>query len=377
MKVSAVVGWVSMGLAACSGEVSEAGGDGGEGPTTGAAGTMLNGAGGSTVGSAGPSTTTGPGGSTTTGSGGSASGGGGSAGTAPSGPTDYAPYLPTWAWGGGGYAYSSLVDLKSKSGLDQVTIAFVLSGGTCRASGEVGQHLSDIKAFMAAGGHVKASFGGASGTYVESGCADATALAKAIGDFVTATGITDLDFDIEQDTWLTDSANDMRAKALKMVQDSKNIKVAFTLEALPATGLSDRGRSLVSRAVAAGVRVAHVNLMTMDYGDSFGGKPMAPVVIGSLNGVHYQLQTLIPGLTSQQAWAMVGVIPMIGKNDDSEIFSLADAKTVTQFAIDNKLGLVSFWSIDRDQPCGSGREACNSVSTTNFEFTRIFAAAAP
>jgi chitinase len=285
--------------------------------------------------------------------------------------------LPTWAWGGGGYAYSSLVDLKNKSGLKQVTLAFVLSGGTCRANGAISEHLSDIRAFISAGGHVKASFGGALGTYIETGCADASALAKAIGDFVTATGITDLDFDIEQDAWQTDSANDMRAKALKMVQDSKNIKVAFTLEAVPATGLTDRGKSVVSRTVAAGVRVSHVNLMTMDYGDSFGGKPMAPVVIGSLNGVHYQLQTIIPGITSQQAWNMVGVIPMIGKNDDAEIFSLADARTVAQFAVDNKLGLVSFWSIDRDQPCGAGREACNSVSTSNFEFTKIFAVVAP
>jgi len=261
--------------------------------------------------------------------------------------------------------------------LKQVTLAFVLSGGTCKASGGMAQHLSDIKAFIAAGGHVKASFGGASGTYVETGCADAGSLAKAIGDFVDATGITDLDFDIEQNTWLTDSANDMRGKALKIVQDAKNIRVAFTLEAVPTTGLTDRGRSVVSHAVAAGARVAHVNLMTMDYGDSYGGKPLAPVAIGSLNGAHSQLMNMISGLTSQQAWAMVGVIPMIGKNDDAEVFSLDDAKTVAQFAIDNKIGLVSFWSIDRDQLCGSSADACSSVNKANFDFTHAFAVVAP
>ena len=39
---------------------------------------------------------------------------------------------------------------------------------------------------------------------------------------------------------------------------------------------------MVSRALAAGVKISHVNFMTMDYGDSFGGKPLAPVVTGTL-----------------------------------------------------------------------------------------------
>jgi hypothetical protein len=291
---------------------------------------------------------------------------------------EFAPYFPTWVWGASGYAVTGLVDLLQKSGVNGVTIAFVLSDGGCKADNGIEQNIADVKAFMAAGGHVKASFGGADGAYVESKCSTASALATALGDFVDATGITDLDFDIEQDPVLTDAVNEMRGQALAMVQTAKNIDVAFTLAANPHDksspgGLTNQGLSVVSHAIAAGVRVSHVNLMTMDYGDSYGGQPLAPVAIGSLTDANAQLMKLVPGLTTAQAWRMIGVIPMIGKNDDSEVFSIDDATTLEQFAVQNRLGLVSFWSMDRDQVCSNGADynTCSTVDTTNFQFASI------
>jgi Glycosyl hydrolases family 18 len=304
-----------------------------------------------------------------------AEGGAGAEAGAPA--VDYAPYFPTWVWGASGYAFTSLVDLQKKANLNEVTIAFVLSNGGCNTTQDIEQNASDVKAFIAAGGHVKASFGGADGTYVEAKCSSASALATAIEDFVDATGITDLDFDIEQDAVLTDSVNQMRGQALAMAQASKNIQVAFTLAADPPPGaLTSQGLSVVTNAVSAGVHIAHVNLMTMDYGDSYGGKPLAPVAIGSLTDANAQLVKAISGLDVQQAWRMLGVIPMIGQNDDSEVFSIDDAKSLEAFAVQNRLGLVSFWSIDRDQVCPSGADynSCSTVDTSNFQFDTIFQA---
>jgi Ricin-type beta-trefoil lectin domain len=296
--------------------------------------------------------------------------------TQPSAGVDYAPYFPTWVWGGSGYAFTGLVDLQRKAGLDEVTIAFVLSNGGCNTTQDIEQNMGDVNAFRAAGGHVKASFGGADGAYVESKCGSASALASAIESFVDATGITDLDFDVEQDPMETDSVNAMRGAALKMVQDAKGIKVAFTLPANPSPGggLADEGKSVVSNAIAAGVTISHVNFMTMDYGDSFGGHPLAPVVVGTLDDGHTQLMSLVPGISSAAAWAMVGVIPMIGKNDDSEVFSLSDATTLAQFVTANHVGLASFWSIDRDQT-GSDYNTASTVESTDFAFNTIFEAA--
>ncbi|MGD0526665.1 MAG: glycosyl hydrolase family 18 protein [Polyangiaceae bacterium] len=301
-------------------------------------------------------------------------------GTAPeAGPTasdvDYAPYFPTWVWGASGYAFTSLVDLQQKAHLNEVTIAFVLSNGGCNTTQDIEQNMADVTAFIAAGGHVKASFGGADGTYLEAKCTTAATWASALEDFVETTGITDLDFDIEQDAVLTDAVNEMRGQALATVQASKNIKVAFTLAANPSPGaLTTQGLSVVTHALSAGVKISHVNLMTMDYGDSYGGQPLAPVAIGSLTVASTQLMAAIPGLTKAQAWQMIGVIPMIGQNDDSEVFSVADAKTLATFAIQNQLGLVSFWSIDRDQVCPKGADynSCSTVDTTNFQFDTIF-----
>ena len=67
---------------------------------------------------------------------------------------------------------------------------------------------------------------------------------------------------------------------------------------------------------------------------------------------------------------------MIGKNDDTEVFSLQDATDLTAFAKQNRIGLVSFWSIDRDQVCPSGADynSCSTVDTSNFQFDAIFRA---
>ena len=301
---------------------------------------------------------------------------GNDAGQGPPTAIDYAPYFPTWVWGGGGYAFSGLADLQQQSGLNEVTIAFVLSNGGCDTTQDIEQNMDDVKAFIAAGGQVKASFGGADGAYVESQCGDANALASAISDFVDATGITDLDFDVEQDPMETDDMNAMRGAALKMVQDAKGINVAFTLPANPSPGggLADEGMSVVSHALDAGVTIAHVNFMTMDYGDNFGGSPLAPVVIGTLNDGHGQIMGLVSGISDADAWRMVGVIPMIGKNDDAEVFSLDDAKSVAQFAKQNQIGLVSFWSIDRDQP-GGDFNSSSTVQSNNYDFNAVFQAA--
>ena len=42
----------------------------------------------------------------------------------------------------------------------------------------------------------------------------------------------------------------------------------------------------------------------------------------------------------------------------------------------NRLGLVSFWSIDRDQVCPSGADynSCSTVDASDFEFSGILGA---
>lgn len=341
-------------------------------PGTGAGGSIASGGGGSgnlgTAGSpamGGSQNTAGTGGSTATGG----SSGGGA--TQPSGKTEFAPYYEIGVDTG---AFSNLVDMKTKSGVSDVTLAFVLSGKNgCGTDNTVSGYMSEIKAFVAAGGHVKASFGGAAGKYVEAGCTDAASLASAIEKFVDDTQITDLDFDIEQGPVETQAANQMRGQALKMVQDAKQAKISFTLQT-DESGLDKGARSVVTEAVKAGVSIYHVNLMVMDYGDMPDGTAIAPIAIKSLNGANTQLKAIITGLTTEQAWAMLGATPDIGQNDDNEVFSLKDQQDLADFAKQNKLGLLTFWNIQRDQTCGKGE--CSGFNKANFDYAKIFLAAA-
>lgn len=297
--------------------------------------------------------------------------------------TEFAPYFYAWGWGNSSYPFSGLVDLKAKANLAHVTLAFVLSNGQCAASTEILDHLADVNDFRALGGRVKASFGGANGTYLENACSDASSLAKAMGDFVAATGITDLDFDVEQAASMDATVNARRAQALKQVQAEKLVTVSFTLAASPRDrwgtpgGISAAGLSVVQAALAAQVRITRVNVMAMDYGSYYSsGKAMGDLAVSALTDAVAQLQVLMPNVSESAAWHLLGVTPMIGENDSAgEIFTLDDARTVMAFAREKQLGLVSFWAINRDQPCPyEDLAVCSKVNRKDFEFSAIFSA---
>jgi chitinase len=306
----------------------------------------------------------------------SSSSDGGAVDAATAQTTEVAPYFYTWGWGSSAYAFPSLVEMKKEGGPDAVTLAFVLSKSGCTVTTDIQDNLADVNAYVAAGGRVKASFGGADGTYLENGCPDATSLAAAISGFVSATGITDLDFDIEQGATSSNAAiNAMRGSALAKVQADKHIRVAFTLPVNP-DGLDSLGLAVVKSALDAGVRVSFVNVMTMDYGD---GTDLGKTPSASADATAKQLQSLIAGLTLDQAYRMVGVTPMLGKNDDNETFSIANAQTLIDYAKQKKIGLLAFWAIQRDEKCAGAinLDLCNGQSQSTFQFSQIFESVNP
>jgi len=289
------------------------------------------------------------------------------------GTTAYAPYFLSWAWNDPAYAFSSLTDMKAKGGPSAVTLAFVLSDGGCEATADLQAQRADIAAYTAAGGHVKASFGGALGTYLEYKCATADALAAALGRFVDATGITDLDFDLEQNQVSSNPAlNQLRGAALHQLQSARHVQVSFTLPAAPGGVLQD-SLDILQAAIAAGVEISVINGMTMDYGK---GTDLGTVPVASVDAIARQVRTLYPQLSLDAAYRRVGATAMIGKNDDGETFTLDDARTLIDHARLHALGLVSFWAIQRDQPCGAANDfnVCSQVNARPFEFHSIFAA---
>ena len=154
--------------------------------------------------------------------------------------------------------------------------------------------------------------------------------------------------------------------------------MSLTLPVMP-TGLTQDGLNVIRSAIANGVEVGQVNVMAMDYFDpslSYAGH-MGDLAIQAAQSTHDQLAALYPGKTDAQLWAMVGVTPMIGINDDNqEIFTTADAAKLVAFADGKGLGRLAFWSANRDAPCPSPTQwtsnTCSGVSDGQWAFSQAF-----
>ncbi len=130
---------------------------------------------------------------------------------------------------------------------------------------------SRISALKTSGASVRVSFGGASGKELAQTCTSATALAKAYGEALDAAGSTQADFDIEGDA-LTDSTSvALRSEAIALLQKERSgLKVSFTLPVMPS-GLDSDSLALLESANDNAVAVSTVNIMTMNYGESYTG----------------------------------------------------------------------------------------------------------
>lgn len=284
---------------------------------------------------------------------------------------------------------TDLVALSQQTGTKFFTLAFIINGkgGACQASWNATQPIgtwmqSSISALQAAGGDVSPSFGGASGTEIADSCTTVSSLQAQYQSVIDTYNLTHLDFDIEGNTLSNTNGNDLRNKAIAGLQAAataagKQLTISYTLP-VNVTGLTQVGLSLLQDAIANGVNVGTVNIMTMDfYSKDAPGNQMGQNAINAANSTFSQLQALYPAKTASQIWAMIGLTPMIGVNDDrKEIFTLQDAQTVLTFAEQQNIALLSFWDVQRDHPCGKGESApnrCAGVTQQAYQFDSTLA----
>ena len=301
------------------------------------------------------------------------------------GATEVAPYFYTWAFGGSGYAANSLAQAKS-AGVDAVTLAFGTSNGSCTLQGFNFDSTTqtDVKNYIAGGGRVILSFGGADGPFLEDDCSTSQ-FYNILNNLVTTYGIYYFDFDVEGAPVDDTASANVRNAAIKQLQAKyPNVYVSFTVPVDP-NGLPGDVLQLIQNAKNAGVHINVVNIMTMDYGQQ--GQSEGSWAVSSAQGTFNQLKGVYTTLNTAQLWSMIGITPMIGNNDypgnnapsNPEKFTIADASTVTQFAQANAIGLVSYWALNRDQPGAAPTENSldqfNGVSTSKFQYYNTFKAA--
>jgi len=233
------------------------------------------------------------------------------------------------------------------------------------------------------------SFGGLLNDELALACDDPAALAAAYREVIDRYDLSTIDLDLENEGLSDPEAVERRSAAVAELQrgiraDGGDLAVWLTLPVAPA-GLTQEGLDAVTSALDAGVDVAGVNVMTMNFGGSReDDETMGEASIRALESTHRQLDALYDDagtpLGALSLWRKIGATPMLGQNDVAEdVFTLDDAAAVNVFAVENGLGRVSLWSANRDKACsanvGDTTRVSDSCSGVEQELPGAFAAA--
>ncbi|MBE1500913.1 chitinase [Amycolatopsis lexingtonensis] len=243
---------------------------------------------------------------------------------------------------------------QSATGTKFFTLAFLTPQSGCtpvwEANGTgVGSFKSQISTLQAAGGNVIPSFGGAEGGELAQTCTNTASLTAAYANVVNTYGTPRLDFDIEGGVLDDTTSNQRRNAALAALQQQNPaVQVDYTL-AVDPTGLPSKELDLLRDAKSKGVKVSVVNLMVMDFYD---GQPVLSDALSAARASASQLASLY-GISTAAAYAMMGLTPIAGRNDDGAQFSQSDAQQLESFAASNGVAELSFWELqDYDRATG-------------------------
>ncbi|HEX4084848.1 MAG TPA: chitinase [Chthoniobacteraceae bacterium] len=299
----------------------------------------------------------------------------------------------------------SLPDFAHQSGQRFYAAAFVISdltqsatgapagipawGGQTDCSVRSGYLASQFAQLRAMGGDVRVSFGGEAGTELAEYIPNIASLTAAYQSVIDQYSLTQVDFDIEGKTLDDQASVNRRSAAIKQLQTTasnggKTLNVWLTLPVEPA-GMPPDSIYAVESALKAGVTLAGINIMTMDFGDAAAPRPkgmMGSYAIASATSACAQLQALYRSqniaLSGTQLWGMLGITPMIGVNDnETEVFTLPDAWQVVNWARQQGVGYLGYWSEGRDAASKGaelGRISSNrsGISQPPHAFAEIF-----
>ncbi len=223
---------------------------------------------------------------------------------------------------------------------------------------------AQIERFRAAGNDVAVSFGGQLGTELAVACTESDALVRAYAAIITKYGLSTVDLDVEGQGLEDPVAAKRRAAAMARLQEERPaeapLEVWLTLP-VSADGLTRDGETAVGTMLDAGVELAGVNIMTMNFGPLAPGQTMLAAAMSAADGTHRTLAGLY-GKTSQAPdaaalWTRIGLTPMIGINDvRGQVLTVEDAAGLNRFALERGIGRISMWSLNRDAPCGAATE---------------------
>ena len=239
------------------------------------------------------------------------------------------------------------------------------------------------------GSDVAVSLGGALNTELAVACTDIDELTAAYRAVIDRYDLSLIDLDLERDNLADGQAGYRRAQAIAALQEERAstehpLQVWLTLP-VGTEGLTEDGLAAAEQLYVAGVHLAGVNVMTMDFGVDLGGRSMSAAAIAALHATHDQLARLTGrydvDLPAGDVWSILGATPMIGQNDVAgEVFTVDDATALNAFANAQGMARMSMWSLGRDRTCGPNypdirvvSDACSGVDQGDASFAEILA----
>lgn len=316
----------------------------------------------------------------------------------------FAPYIDGGLWYNGENGYQGLYPLGQevkKSNISYANIGFIVSdpsnpktasfGGYYNVDGTgtngsvVTAFANQIKEFRAQGGDVLVSFGGENGTPLQDVYDNAEELADKYIEIVEHYGLTTIDFDIEGAHVRDKEAWERNNDAIKIMQDKLGDEapdVWYTFPVLP-TGLVGEGTdndayNVLQDAVQKKVNVHGVNIMTMCFGPSFVTGPTdtyhtyveqaSESLAGQIKRIYSDANQ---DLTDSQIYQKIGLTPWVGKSSQAnETFTQSDAKALLAYANEKQIGMLSFWSLNRDNDLNEDLKNTGLEQET-YEFSKI------
>lgn len=248
-----------------------------------------------------------------------------------------------------------------------------------------------IARFQEDGGSLAVSFGGALNDELATACTGQEQLEAAYRQVLDRYRIETVDLDIEAHNLADEAGGERRARAIAQLQAERlaaggDLAVWVTLPAAP-DGLTGPGLAAVSQLLEAGVELAGVNLMTMNYGALRPeGESMLDASLRAAEAAHAQLSGLYSragpddgaGPDGRQLWRKIGLTPLIGRNEvPGDVFDLEAARGLNAFARDREIGRISMWSLNRDAACGpdaamaTASPTCSGIEQPAGEFSRL------
>jgi hypothetical protein len=286
---------------------------------------------------------------------------------------DVVPYFHSWG--------GSLVDAKQAVGMNSAMLSFATTNGSCALVPDLTNKLGDARNYVAAGGRLLISFGGAHGVYAEIACKNDDQLFNLMEKLMSDANTRRFDFDIEGHQLKDVEGTARRARVLARLQAKyPDLYISFSLPGW-LRGFDQNSMNLLNTTVAAGVRIDMINVMAQSFGVDNLRTMVSPSTVGEASLMTFraaanQMTSVFRNKTQAELYAMMGISPMIGKNDDGSTFTLDDAYTVANFAKQNGVGIISYWSFQRDRAQSySGATnlgAYSGIAQGDFQFYNIF-----